>query len=87
MWQTRAYKEMVVGDGHMLDCIFEFHQQSVLDKLRLQKGIPINRAVEKSLEAQIPEEVPLKLLVKEIFAKVARKIVDNCAKLFRTVLL
>ena len=87
MWQTRANEEMVMEYGHVLQRLLKLHQQPILDKLRLQEGVPVDRAVEKSLETQIPEKVSLKLLCKEILAVISCKVVDNCAKLLSSMLL
>lgn len=54
--------------------VFEFHEYAVLEVLRLQIGLPVNRAVEESLEAQIPHDVLGILLAKEILIKLRGKI-------------
>jgi hypothetical protein len=48
----------------------------------LQKGIPVDRAVKESLEAQIPKEVFVKFFTEEILGVIDCKVVHNALKFF-----
>ena len=41
----------------VLHLVLKIHQDSILDKLGLQEALLVNRAVEESLIAEIPEEI------------------------------
>lgn len=54
--------------------VIELGQESVLDKLSLQERLFVNRAVEKSLEANVPKEVVAVLLSEEVLLEVPCKV-------------
>jgi hypothetical protein len=71
MWQTRTNKVVLVEYSDMLDEFIKLSQQPVLNELCLQEASFVNRTVEESLEADIPEEIGAVFLSEEILSEVA----------------
>ena len=53
-------------DSTVLNLILEIHQDGILDKLCLQEAFLVNRTIEESLVAEIPEKVRREILHKEM---------------------
>ena len=60
--------------GYMFDYVVEFGQEAILNEFCLQETSFIDWAVEKSIEAYIPEEIRTILFREEIFWKVSCEI-------------
>lgn len=69
----------------MLHRVFKVHKNTILKILSLQKGFPIYRAIEKSLEAQIPHQVLNIFPGKEILVEIIREIVHNALKRLKLI--
>jgi hypothetical protein len=52
--------------GYMFDYVVEFGQEAILNEFCLQETSFIDWAVEKSIEAYVPEEIRTVLLSEEI---------------------
>ena len=53
-----------------LSRLIKLHENAVLQVLRLQEGLTVNRTVEEAFEAQIPEEVLRILPLEEVLVEV-----------------
>ena len=61
----------------MLDNLFKFHKDTVLEVFCLQEGFPVNWAVEESREAKVPHQVVNVLLVEEVAVEIVSEVIYN----------
>ena len=66
--------------GYMFDYVVEFSQETILNEFCLQETSFIDWAVEKSIEAYVPEEIRTVLFGEEIFWKVPCEITQLILK-------
>jgi hypothetical protein len=66
----------------MLNLVFKFHKNAILQILCLQECLPVNWTIEKALETQIPHQVLDVFFAEEIFVEIVREIIHDIHKVF-----
>lgn len=69
----------------MLNLIFKFHENAILEVLCLEVSFPIDRAIEKSLETQIPHQIFHVFSREEILFEVICKVINDSLKFLQGV--